>query len=139
MAGRWRQWEVTYLHDHAGYGAQSIADRLGRTVQAVERQASRYGVSLRRRWYCPKCSREVYSPLSEWSGWCRRCSIAESKDRASVNNRRVRAELQEERRKVRQAERERQALYSDTHKKRKELRRLRESRQVDVNKEGDKQ
>lgn len=134
---RWKQWETEYLTSHAGDGAEPIAKKLGRTKRAVEVMASRLGVSLRRTWYCPRCGRNVYAPLSQWSGWCRRCSVSESKDGAAIKNREIRKEIAQERRSVQQVERERQAIYEDTRRKKKELRKLRESREVNEKWEGE--
>lgn len=133
---RWKQWETDYLTNHAGDGAEAIARKLGRTKRAVEVMASRTGVSLRRSWHCPRCGRDVYTPLSQWSGWCRRCSVNESKDGAAIKNREVRKQIAQERRSVQQAERERQAIYEDTRRKKNELRKLRESREVNEKWEG---
>lgn len=122
-------WELDYLRVHAGDGAQAIADRLGRTRKAVEIMASKERVSLCKSWYCPNCGRTVYSPLSSWSGWCRRCSIEASKSKAIDKNKRAKAELAAERRLIKEAEKERQAIYTDTNRKLRELRRFRESRE----------
>lgn len=136
MAARWKQHEVAYLFDHATDGAEAIAEALGRTVRSVEVQASRYGVSLRPRWLCPRCGRSVFTPLSMRTGWCKACSINESKDSAAIANRKARFELREERSRIRKAEQERQALYSDTNKRRTKLRRFREVREVNEKQEG---
>lgn len=134
---RWRVHEEAYLRDHAGEGAQAIADALGRTVQSVKTHASRMGVSLYRRWHCPRCGRWTYTPLSKWSGWCRKCSIDESADTAAMKNRQIRREVAEERRLIEEAERRRQAIYSDTDRQKNELRRLREERNRNATKEGE--
>ena len=134
---RWRPHEEDYLREHAGDGAQAIAESLGRTVNSVQVHASRMGISLYRRWHCPKCGHYTYTPLTKWSGWCRKCSIDESADKAAVKNKQIRLEVAEERRRIREAEQRRQAIYSDTDRKKKELRRLREERKRNENKEGD--
>ena len=123
---RWTPTEDAYLLDHAGDGAKAIADALGRTVASVQTHASRKHISLFRRWRCPRCGREVYLPLSEWSGWCRECSVNESADRAAIKNRQIRKEVAAERRRVAEAMKRRQSIYSDTDRKKRELRRLRE-------------
>lgn len=130
MSRKWKRWELEYLKEHAGDGAKAIAERIGRSQRAVEVMASRERISLCRSWYCPKCGKTVYEPLTSWSGWCRRCSIEASKIRAADKCRRVKAELAAERRLIEKAEKERQAIYSETNRKLKELRRLRESREV---------
>ena len=59
----WTSSEVRYLEEHAGDGAVAIAEALGKSVTAIEVQAHRYGLSLRKRWLCPKCGRETFKPL----------------------------------------------------------------------------
>lgn len=135
---RWRDHEEAYLRDHAGDGAQAIADALGRTVPSVQVHASRMGVSLYRRWHCPKCGHYTYTPLSKWSGWCRKCSIDESADTAALKNKQIRIEVAEERRRIKEAEQRRQAIYSDTDRQKRELRRLREMRKRNENTRGEK-
>lgn len=143
MADRWKRWEIDYLHEHAGDGAEAIAKRLGRTKEAVEVQASRYRVTLRKTWHCPRCGRQVFKPLSTRTGWCDRCTLAESRDSAAIRNREMRKEVERQEQEIKRMTRERQKLYSDTHrlKRRKqrnarELRRLRESRKVDEKSKG---
>ncbi len=123
---RWRPWEIEYLHAHAHEGAKRISDRLNRSPHSVEVQASRYGLTLRKRWFCPQCGKQVYSPLSPVTGWCRECSIRESKDKAAIKNREVNKELREEERRIQEAKRARQAIYADTARKKEKLRKLRE-------------
>lgn len=135
---RWRRYEDEYLEKHAGDGAKAIADSLGRTVPSVKSHASRMGISLYRRWHCPKCGRFTYRPLTEWSGWCRRCSIEASADTAAVKNREIRKEVQLEKEAIRKEERRRQMIYSDTNRQKNELRRLRGERNRNATKEGKK-
>lgn len=134
---RWRPHEEAYLQEHAGDGAQAIAESLGRTVKSVQVHASRMGVSLYRRWHCPNCGRYTYKPLSRWSGWCRRCSIEASADTAAMKNKRIRQEVAEEKEAIRKEERRRQMIYSDTDRQKRELRRLRETRKRNENKGGE--
>lgn len=129
MGSRWKPWELEYLKNHATDGAEAIAAKLGRTKRAVEVMASKERISLFKAWHCPRCGRMTYYPLTEWTGWCRCCSIQESRDKAAISNRRVRFEIEQEKKSIKEAERERQALYSDTNKKKRKLRRLRESRE----------
>ena len=136
---RWKPAEEKYLEDHAGDGARAIAEALGRTEIGVAVHASRIGVSLRKRWLCPRCNRWTYSPLVGWSGWCRKCSIDESADRAAIRNREIRREVEEEKRKVDEAMRRRQAIYTDTDRKKGELRRLSERRKVNEKSKGEQQ
>ena len=134
---RWMDHEEAYLQNHAGDGAQAIADALGRTVPSVKTHASRMGISLYKRWHCPNCGHYTYTPLSKWSGWCRKCSIDESADTAALKNKQIRKEVAEERRRIREAEQRRQAIYSDTDRQKKELRRLREERNRNATSKGE--
>ena len=128
-AHRWTPAEVSYLTAHANEGAQAVADALGRSVRSVECAASRYRVSLRRRWMCPRCSRVTYVPLSAQTGWCRTCTIEESRDVAVMKYREVMREIGREQARILEAKRARQAVYSDTDRKKNELRRLRGERE----------
>ena len=132
---RWKAHEEAYLQEHAGDGAKAIADALGRTVPSVKTHASRMGVSLYRRWHCPKCGHWTYAPLTKWSGWCRKCSIDESADTAALKNKRIRQQVAEERRRIKEAELRRQAIYSDTDRQKNVLRRLRGERNRNATKE----
>ena len=126
---RWSQREEDYLSNHAGDGAATIAEALGRTVWSVRCKASEMGVSLVVRYHCPRCGRYTYRPLTKWTGWCRSCSIEESTDTAAMKNREIRREIAEEEVRIREAERRRQAIYSDTEREKKKLRKFREVRQ----------
>lgn len=126
---RWKKAEEDYLAEHAGDGAQAIADALGRSIYSVQCKASELGVSLVVRYHCPRCGRYTCRPLTKWSGWCRRCSIEESADTAALKNKQIREEIAEEERLIQEAERRRQKIYSDTDREKRKLRRLRESRQ----------
>lgn len=134
---RWKAHEETYLQEHAGDGAQAIAEALGRSVGSVQVHASRMGVSLFKRWHCPNCGKYTYKPLTKWSGWCRKCSIEASADTAAMKNRRIRQEIDEEMAAIRKEERRRQMLYSDTDRQKKELRKLHELRKRNENTEGE--
>lgn len=133
---RWKDAEETYLAEHAGDGAEAIAAALGRSVWSVRCKASEMGVSLTVRYHCPRCGKYTYKPLAKWSGWCRRCSIEESADKAAVKNRRIRKEVAEEEARIRESEKRRQSIYSDTDREKKKLRRLREVRQPNDNPKG---
>lgn len=124
---RWQEWEFDYLRKHAGDGAEAIAEKLGRSKGAVKIMASRERISLSRHWTCPRCGRKTYQPLVAWSGWCRRCTISETRDTAALVNRKARLELKREEEGIDDLERERCALYVDTNKTRKKLRRFCES------------
>ncbi|WP_294517131.1 hypothetical protein [Atopobium minutum] len=71
---KWTTAELRYLTKHANDGAEVISDALGRSKHSVEIQASRLGVSLRPRWFCPKCGRRTFKPLSTKTGWCVCCT-----------------------------------------------------------------
>jgi len=128
MSRRWTTREVSYLAAHATEGAEAIAAHLGRSVKSVKCCAARYGISLQVRYFCPRCSRYVLAPLSPKSGWCRTCSIRESHDNAAQKNNEVRKELEAEQRRIADAERERQAIYSDTDRVKGKLKRLKAKR-----------
>lgn len=130
MADRWKQWELELLFRRANEGAEAVAEATGRTVRSVQHMASRMAVSLRRTYYCPNCGQETYSPLSPRTGWCRACSIAQSRDSAAVKNREVAMKLKAEERRVNAIKQERGKLYVDTCRKK---RRLREVGEVDGN------
>ena len=115
---KWTTHEIRYLEEHAGDGARSIADTLGRSVQSVKAQARRFGLSLRRAWLCPKCGMRVHTPLSPRTGWCVSCTRELRNERIAEEVR----ELQEEVRREERVNRERQSLYSAKHRAKKNLR-----------------
>ena len=133
---RWKDAEETYLAEHAGDGAEAIAAKLGRSVRSIQCKASVMGISLVVRFRCPRCGKDTFKPLSKSTGWCRKCSIDESADTAALKNRRIRREIREEEMRIKESERRRQAIYSDTNRKSNELRRLREVRERNEKWEG---
>lgn len=114
---KWTTREIAYLEEHASDGAASIAAALGRSVKSVERQAERYGLSLRKSWLCPKCGLRVFSPLSITTGWCSVCTKAAQNERIAEQVR----DLQEEARREEQINKERQRLYSAKYRAKKKL------------------
>lgn len=124
----WTSREIAYLEAHAHEGAQAIAEALGKTVSSVQLQAHRYGISLRKRWICPKCGEEVYTPLAKWTGWCRQCTTEESRDKALRKNEEVRRELKWQEARYETAKRDRQRLYEDTRRTREELKKLQKTK-----------
>ena len=104
----WSTSEVAYLEEHAPEGAEAVAEALGRSPESVRQQAKRYGVSLRKRWYCPKCGHWSAKPLSVKTGWCAVCTKAE---RRRYLEQEVR-DLEEEVMRERDEDRKRQAIYS---------------------------
>lgn len=70
----WTSREIAYLEENAHRGADEIAKKLGKTPNAVRIQASRCEISLRRRWFCIKCGRWSFHPLSKKTGWCIACT-----------------------------------------------------------------
>lgn len=113
----WTSSEVRYLEEHAGDGAAAIAEALGKSVTAIEVQAHRYGLSLRKRWLCPKCGRETFKPLSSRTGWCVSCT---REQRAAEIAEQVRA-MEEEVRREDKANKERQRLYSRKYRAKKQI------------------
>lgn len=113
----WTVKEIRYLENHAGDGASEVAKALGKTVNAVKLQASKYGLSLRRRWLCPKCGRETFKPLSNRTGWCVSCT---REQRAAEIAEQVRA-MEEEVRREDKANKERQRLYSRKYRAKRQI------------------
>lgn len=111
----WTTREIAYMEEHASEGAQAVAAALGRSAESVRQAASRYGVSLRVRWHCPRCGHVVYSPLSARTGWCEACTRASRLPalRRAVEDARAEAE------RVRAVEREAQRLYAAKSRARK--------------------
>ena len=134
---RWKHAEETYLTEHAGDGAEAIAEKLGRTVHSVQCKASSLGVSLVPRIRCPLCGKDTYQPLSQRTGWCRKCSVDDSADSAALKNRQIRMEIAAEKAGIRESERRRQAIYADTNRRKRELRRLREVRERNEKSKGE--
>lgn len=86
----WTTAELKALEDHACDGIEALSKLLPkRSESSIRKAASRYGISIARRWYCPMCNREVYVPLKPSTGWCRECS----KKRTLDENQRVNREL----------------------------------------------
>lgn len=104
----WSTSEVEYLASHAGDGAASVASALNRSVQAVKVQASRYGISLRRRWHCPRCGNTTFTPLSPKTGWCSACA----KEEQAIETARQIALMERDSERDAEATRRRQAAYS---------------------------
>lgn len=109
MSGRpWTMRELEYLRDHAGDGGKAIARALGRSYRAVRTQAATYGISLRRRWTCPRCGSRATRPLDPRTGWCRACSMEVRRRELEERTREMEEEAERE-----EAERKaRQALYA---------------------------
>ena len=105
MGGKWSVKETEYLEQHAHEGARTIARELGRSVNAIQIKARREGISLRIRYYCPKCGRWWFKPLHMKTGWCQECTKLD-------RNRRLQAQLYEEEVRLLQADRALQASYS---------------------------
>ena len=118
---KWTTRKIKYLEEHAEEGAEAIAEALGCSPHAVEVQASRYGLSLRKAWRCPKCGMAVRKPLSPKTGWCASCTKELRNESIAEEVR----ELQEEVRREERINRERQRLYSAKHRAKKKLKNLR--------------
>ena len=54
--------------------AAAIAKALGRSVDSVEWQARKCGISLRKRRQCPHCGQWTFRPLNRINGWCIECT-----------------------------------------------------------------
>lgn len=114
---RWTTREIRYMEEHAGDGSRAIAEALGRSDASVRIQASRYGISLKRTWMCPRCGMLVRSPLSAKTGWCQACTKERRRERIAEEVR----ELEEEVMRNRREDRARQALYSKKSALKKKL------------------
>lgn len=112
---RWTTSELQYLELHACEGAEAIAKALGRTTESVRQQAKQYGISLRRRWTCPRCGTMSFRPLSTRTGWC---SVCTKRERRHAMERQLQ-DMREEIAADREENRLRQALYSRRHDMRK--------------------
>ena len=115
---RWTSRDIRYLEEHAHEGAAAIATALGRSTESVKWQASRYGISLRKKWHCPRCGQWVHKPLSGRTGWCAACTKAQRRTQLEEEVR----ELREEVRREREEDRKRQALYSQKNRLKKRSR-----------------
>ena len=104
----WNTAEIRYLEEHAADGVEAVAEALGRSAESVKQQAKRYGISLRKKWLCPKCGHWSYKPLSSRTGWCAVCTKAERRHRLEQEVR----DMEEEVRREQEENRKRQALYS---------------------------
>lgn len=86
----WTTTELQTLENHAGDGIEELAKLLPkRSEPSIKKAASRYGISIARRWFCPMCNKYVFAPLKPSTGWCRECS----KKRTIEENQRVNREL----------------------------------------------
>ena len=112
---QWTTSEIGYLERHAHEGAAQVARGLGRSVESVRQQAKHYGISLRRRWFCPNCGNWVHRPLSERTGWCAACTKARNRARLE----RELLDMQREAERERSEDRARQAIYSQKNRLRK--------------------
>lgn len=114
---KWTSREIKYMEEHAADGADAIANALGRTRRSVEIQASKYCISLRRSWVCPKCGMRVSKPLSSRTGWCAACTKEKRRELLAEQVR----DLEEEVRRNEREDRERQRLYSRKSRAKKKL------------------
>lgn len=105
---RWTSREIAFLEEHAHEGAEAIARSLGRSVTSVQRQASNYGISLKRRWHCPSCGRWIAKPPSRRTGWCSACTKARQREKLEEEARELERQVMREK----EENRKRQAIYS---------------------------
>lgn len=111
----WTTGQIRYLDENCHEGAEFIAAQLGKSVSAVQVMASRRGVSLKKRYQCPKCGATVANPLNSTTGWCANCTKEERAKRYADE---LAAEREEVERELR-ANKERQRLYSQRYRARK--------------------
>lgn len=105
---RWTMREIRYLEEHATEGSAAIAKALGRSAGAVRIQASHYGISLRKRWHCPKCGHWSCKPLNARTGWCATCTKRDRRVKLEEEIEDMRREAMREK----EEDRRRQAIYS---------------------------
>lgn len=80
MAAAWSIQELETLAINAHRGAKTCTEIInaqfhrGRSVAAVAKQASRYGISLIEHYTCPSCGRIVAS-VEENTGYCLECHL----------------------------------------------------------------
>lgn len=115
---RWTTDEIRYLEDHAQEGAAAVAAALGRSTESVKQQAKQYGISLRRRWHCPKCGHWTRKPLNGKTGWCAPCTKAKRRSELEQEVRDMREEVMREQ----DENRRRQAIYSQKNRLKKATR-----------------
>ena len=118
----WTTAEIRYLEDHAHEGAEAVAEALGRSVGSVRVQASRYGVSLSRRWRCPRCGAVTRRPPSPVTGWCENCTKEERRRRIEDEVRELEAEAE----RAERENRERQRLYARRHRAKKKIKSMKQ-------------
>lgn len=110
---QWTTKDLAYLEEHAAEGALAVAIALNRSVSSVKHQASRYGISLRRRWLCRRCGCVTFSAPSPKTGWCVSCTREAQADEIASQIHLMEAERERELR----ATRRRQALYSKKNRR----------------------
>ena len=108
MSKPWTTLELRYLEEHSDEGADEVARRLGRSVPAIRAKAREYGISMTRRWYCPRCGRWTYKVLSPRTGWCAACTKERRRWEIEAEIR----EMKEEQQRIDEENRRLQALYS---------------------------
>lgn len=111
----WTTWELRYLDEHAEEGAEAIAEALGKTVKAVQWQASQRGVSLAIRYTCPRCGKTTRQPLNARTGFCKLCNLEVHMAQLKEEARRE----QEEVRKEQALMRERNRYYNQKYRAKK--------------------
>lgn len=87
----WTTAEIRTLEEHASEGMVEVKRLLpNRSESSIRTTASRYDISLARRWFCPMCNRTVYEPLKPSTGWCRECSKKHTLERNQMEARAIR-------------------------------------------------
>lgn len=115
---KWTTREIRYLEEHGHEGAEAVARKLGRSLVSVQHAASALGVSLRKRWRCPKCGRMTKRPLNASTGWCLACT-KELRNREAAEEVR---ELEDEASRLARLDSERNRLYVRKSRAKKKLR-----------------
>lgn len=115
----WTTYEIRYIREHRSYGPAAIAEVLGRTEQAVRKQASRQGISWRvsSDALCPICGRYMVhnDTVAAKHGMCIPCWNKRVAD--------IKREQEAEQRTERLREAARKAAQRATEPRRREKRR----------------
>ena len=119
----WTTAELTLLENHANEGIDALSKLLPKhSMQSIRSTASRNGITIARRWYCPMCNREVYVPLKPSTGWCRECSKKRTLDENQRVNRELRLRnlgIETEEQRIADLDKQINTLYQDNSRLRK--------------------
>lgn len=107
----WTVAEIKELEEFSNEGVKALSSRLNRSEASIKMQASRYGISLRPRFYCIKCGKYSYKPLGPNTGWCDACTYEHYQKKVSMQVKQFRQELKEQEERSIEAKRKRDVAY----------------------------